>query len=224
VALGASLAALACSSGGERGASDGWVEDFDLAGRTLAPTGRNEFFVLEPGYRLVLASEDAKLVITVLDETRRIGGTTTRVVEEREEEHGALAEISRNFFAIDPASGDVFYFGEEVDLYEDGALSGHEGAWRADEPGAKAGLIMPGSPRVGARYSQEIAPGKALDRAEVVALDAVVRTPAGTFERCLRTLETSGLDPKEHESKLYAPGVGLVQEEDLLLVEHGFAR
>jgi len=39
-------------------------------------------------------------------------------VEEREEVDGELKEISRNFFAICREHGDVFYFGEEVDIRE----------------------------------------------------------------------------------------------------------
>jgi hypothetical protein len=74
---------------------------------------------------------------------------------------------------------------------------------------------------LGAQYQQEIAPGKAMDRAEVVGLDEVVKTQAGEFKGCLKTEETNLLKPNEKESKLYVPGVGLVQEESLTLVRHG---
>ncbi len=37
-------------------------------------TGRNQYFILEPGYQLVLEGKESKLVITVLNETRKIGG------------------------------------------------------------------------------------------------------------------------------------------------------
>ncbi len=40
-----------------------------------------------------------------------VDGVVTRIVEERETEKGHLVEISRNFFALDPSTGDVCYFG-----------------------------------------------------------------------------------------------------------------
>ena len=44
-----------------------------------------------------------------------------------------------------------------------------------------------------------------------------MKTPAGTFKDCLRVEETSGIAPDEKGYKTYAPGVGLIQDEDLLL-------
>jgi hypothetical protein len=143
-------------------------------------------------------------------------------VEEREWKKGRLKEVSRNFLAICAATGDVFYFGEDVDIYRDGKVASHAGAWRAGEKDAKAGLLMPGRPRVGMRYYQEIAPGEAMDRAEVMRLDEPLETPAGSFPRCLRTTEGSALDPLEKDDKVYAPGIGLVKDEDLLLTRYGF--
>lgn len=43
----------------------------------------------------------------MLDETRTIAGIETRVVEERETVDGALAEVSRNFFAIEKGTNSV---------------------------------------------------------------------------------------------------------------------
>lgn len=200
-----------------------WREDFGLAQRSLSSTGKSEFFVLEPGFELVLANDDEQLTITVLEETRAIGSVTTRVIEEREEKKGKLVEVSRNFFAIDPATGDAFYFGEEVDMYKNGAITSHGGAWLAGENGARAGMIMPGKPAIGSRYYQELAPGKAMDRAEIVGLTEMLKTPAGTFHGCLKTREGTALNEKEHETKTYAPGIGLIQDEDLLLVRSGYA-
>ena len=58
----------------------------------------------------------------------------------------------------------------------------------------------------------------ALDRAEIVSLTAVVETPAGTFEGCLETEETNPLEPGAAETKVYAPGIGLVQDAEARLV------
>lgn len=193
-----------------------WTDEFHLAERSFSPTGRNRFFILEPGYTIVIESKSDKVIITALDQTKKIGGVVTRIVEEREFEDGELVEVSRNFFAICTATSDVFYFGEEVDDYKDGKIVDHGGAWRADEKGCKAGIIMPGTALLGARHYQEIAPN-AMDRAEIIADDVTMTTPAGTFTNCIRVKETSPLEPGDICYKTYAPGIGMIQDEDLLL-------
>ncbi|MDF1597906.1 MAG: hypothetical protein P1T08_17640 [Acidimicrobiia bacterium] len=199
-----------------------WQSEFGLDQCDLATVGGNDYFILEPGFQLVLESAAERLVITVLDETATIDGVETRIVEEREWRGDSLIEVSRNFFATCAATGDVFYFGEEVDDYASGEVVNHTGAWLAGEAGAGAGLIMPAQPRIGMRYFQEVAPEVAMDRAEVVSLTHTLETPAGTFSDCLRTQEGSALKPGEREFKTYAPGIGLVQDQSLLLVAYGY--
>src|SRR5258705_6117045 len=77
-----------------------WQDQFDLKSCNLQTTGKNEYFILEPGYQLQLKGDDELLHITVLAETRVVDGVTTRVVEEREWKDGALYEVARNYFAI----------------------------------------------------------------------------------------------------------------------------
>ena len=182
----------------------------------------NPFFSLEPGFRLVLEGEEdgeeIRVVITVLNKTKVITGVTTRVVEERETIDGELFEVSRNYYAICNRDNSVVYFGEDVDFYENGVIVGHDGAWRAGVNGAKPGIIMPGVQLLGARYMQEIAPGVALDRAETVSVTSDVETPAGSFKRCLKTKETTPLEPGV-TFKFYAPDIGLVKDGVLELVE-----
>lgn len=199
-----------------------WQTEFNLEDRELSDTGENDFFILVPGYQLVLESDSEHLLIIVTDETREINGITTRVLEERETRNGELYEISRNFYAIDNATGDVFYFGEEVDFYENGEVVRHTGAWLAFEENSVPGIIMPGVPSVGMRYFQEIAPDVAMDRAEIVSLSETFSTLAGEFVDCLVTEESTPLEPKVKERKTYAPGIGLIQDERLLLVSHGY--
>jgi hypothetical protein len=194
---------------------------------TFSSTGANPFFILEPGYRQVFRGEDegepAELVITVLGETRTVDGVETRVVEERESVDGELVEISMNFFAICEETDSVFYFGEEVDDYEDGEVVSHSGEWLAGQDGAEAGIAMPGTVLLGSRYHQETAPGVAMDRAEIVSMDETLETPAGTFEDVLAILETTPLEPDAEEIKYYAAGIGLLQDQELKLEEYGFA-
>lgn len=193
---------------------------------TFTSTGTNPFFILEPGYEMVFRGEEdgepAELIITVLDETKQVDGIETRVVEERESADGELVEISRNFFAICEETNSVFYFGEEVDDYEDGEIVSHSGEWLAGGDNATAGIMMPGTVLLGARYYQEIAPGVALDRAEIVGMDETVETPAGTFENVLAILETTPIEPDASEIKYHAAGIGLIQDKELKLEEYGF--
>jgi hypothetical protein len=203
------------------GSNTPWQEEFGISDCKLLTEGRNTYFILEPGFQLVLEGDDTKLVVTVLDETRTVDGIVTRVVEEREWEDGELYEVSRNFFAMCEATKDVFYFGEDVDFYEGGKVVRHEGAWLAGTGGNRAGLIMPGTPSLGMRYYQEIAPGVAMDRAEIVSLDATCKTPAGTFPKCMKVKEGTALDVNETEYKYHAPGIGLIRDEDLRLTKFG---
>ncbi|MHC4663498.1 MAG: hypothetical protein ACYS8W_17700, partial [Planctomycetota bacterium] len=200
---------------------------FGLEDRKLVTTGKSRFFILEPGYKLVLEGKEGdrkvRMEIIVTDKTRKVAGVECRVVEEHETINGELYEISINFFAICPETKSVFYFGEEVDFYKDGKVIGHAGAWIAGEDGAKPGLIMPGEAVLGGRFYQEVAPKVAMDRCELVDLDAKITTPAGKFVNCLKTFESNPLDG-ESEYKMHAPGIGLVQDENLLLIEYGYEK
>jgi hypothetical protein len=199
-----------------------FTDSFLVDEKDLATSGRNPYFILEPGYQLVLEDKKEKeiLVITVLEETKKIAGIETRVVEERETIDGQPKEVSRNFFAICKRTNSVYYFGEEVDEYKNGKVAAHPGAWIHGEKSARFGLLMPGQPLLGARYYQEVAPGVAMDRAEVVSLTETYETPAGKFEKVLKIEETTPLEP-DRTVKHYAAGIGLIHDGGLKLVKHG---
>src|SRR5262245_15775011 len=139
IAAATALLAFGTGTQGSQGDSS-WTQEFSLEADELTSTGRNPYFMLEPGYRLVLQQGNERLTITVLAETRRVNGVETRVVEERETKDGALVEVSRNYFAISKRTNSVFYFGEDVDMYKNGKITSHEGAWLAGVAGAKPGL------------------------------------------------------------------------------------
>lgn len=222
------VASLAVAVAGVRAEDKPFRDTFAVPEGNFVSTGKNTYFILEPGYQLAYAGEEdgkkSVLIITVLSETKKVANVETRVVEERETVDGTLTEVSRNYFAVDKATNDIYYFGEDVDTYKDGKVAGHEGSWLAGVNGAMYGLIMPGAPKEGDRYCQEVAPGVAMDRAEIVSLTEKVKTPAGKFENCLKTKETSGLNPKEKAYKYYAPGVGLLRDADLKLTKYGMVK
>jgi len=199
-----------------------FTDSFRLDECTFKSTGANPYFILEPGYQLILEGQEKKefvrLVITVLNETVMVNGVETRVVEELETADSQLVEISRNYFAICEQTNSVFYFGEDVDIYEGGEVVSHAGAWRAGENGARSGVVMPGIVLLGARFFQEVAPEVAMDRAEILSLSEVLETPAGTFEDVLKIKETTPLEPNAKDYKFYAPGIGLIQDGVLKLV------
>ncbi len=205
--------------------------------------GANPYFSLEPGYQLVLEGEEdgeeIRVVVTVRNETESVDGVSTRVVEEWEWVDGILVEISKNFFARCEQTNDIYYFGEDVDLCEaglelvdgvflcEGEEPDHEGAWRAGENKAKAGLIMPGTFLLGSKYFQERARrDDAVDRGENVAMGLKVKTPAGLFQNCVEVVDTNpadgACDIEDGDVKIYCPQVGLVMDEDLELVCYGF--
>jgi hypothetical protein len=201
-----------------------FTEQFNLSSCTWASNGKNDYFVLQPGYQAVFESrkgaDRGHLQITVLNETRTVGGVETRIVEERETRNGELIEVSRNFFAICKETNDVFYFGEDVDMYKGGKITSHEGSWTA-EGSARPGLFMPSRPLLGARFYQEIAPKVAMDRVEIVSDSELVKTPAGDFRDCVKTEETTPLEPNMRDYKVFARGVGLVKDGELLLTKYG---
>jgi hypothetical protein len=221
------LAAFVCVYGQKADSKRLFTESFNQDSCTFSTSGQNMYFVLEPGFQLTLQVADGKdsvkLVITVLNETKKIGNVETRIVEENEAVNGKTVEISRNYFAFCKQTSSVFYFGEEVDIYKDGVIINHAGAWIAEGKN-KAGIGMPGQILLGARYYQEVAPGVAMDRAEIISMTDTLKTPAGAFINCLKTEETNALKPKEKEYKIYAPGIGLIKDEELLLVKFGFKK
>jgi hypothetical protein len=206
-----------------------FLQSFAVDVKELVTQGESPFYILKPGYQSTYEGKDGaksgKLVITVLNETKAVGGVDTRIVEEREWNGGGeLIEVSRNYFALHPATGDVYYFGEDVDMYKKGKVVNHEGTWHHGSNGAKFGLLIPGKPALGMRFYQELAKGVAMDRVEIVSLTDKVTTRAGAFERCVKTKETTPLEILAREYKFYAPGVGLVKDGDLELVSHQFVR
>jgi hypothetical protein len=201
-----------------------FTSSFLLENCTFKTRGVNPYFILQPGYRIVLESEEEKVRITVLDETEVVDGVETRVVEEREWEKDGeeliLDEVSRNFVAICKETNSVVYFGEDV---VDGQGNPLPDGWRAGEKGARPGLLMPGTILLGSRYYQEIAPeNSALDKGQIVKMQDECKIGGRDFEDCVTIHDTTDCDPDEKDPKVYAKGVGLVRDEDLEVVRYGF--
>lgn len=171
----------------------------------------NPYFPLPVGLVHVLEGGGFKVQFSVLNQTKVIGGVTTRVIEEREWLNGNLFEVSYNWFVQAP-NGTVCYYGEDV---FDGSGNKIGGSWIAyddlNNPNFRPGILMPGSPAVGQTYYQEVAPPVAQDRGNNVRFEPSYTTPAGTFNNVLYVEET----PPSY--KRYAPGIGLIYDDGALL-------
>jgi hypothetical protein len=201
-----------------------FTSDFSIERCKFEPDGRqNPYFSLNPGDQVTLEGEEdgqaVKVEITVEDETRKINFTTpkgaamsllARVIVEKEWHDGTLVEISHNWFSRCRQTHDVFYFGEAVDLYENGAVTSHDGSWEAGVAGAQPGIVMPARFLLGSRYVQEQAPGVALDQSEHVGMGLTLRLAGKTLKDCVAVAETTPLEPGTVSDKVYCPGVGLV--------------
>jgi hypothetical protein len=200
--------------------------------QSFSPTVDNPYLPFAVGDEWILGGHDQGetigLQITVLRGTERFkfasGKVDTRIVRETEwvdsdgdgviDDDEDLLEVSWNFFA-QTGTGTVCYFGEEVDIYEDGEVVSHEGAWRADDPGNAPGIFMPANPEVGMTFQQEVAEGIAEDRATIVKSGSAT-VDAGTFPQTITVRDFNPLDGSR-STKIYAFGVGLIRDDRLEL-------
>jgi hypothetical protein len=139
------------------------------------------------------------------------------IMEDREFINGELEEVALDYLAQDD-DGTVYYLGEDVDNYKNGKIVAHEGAWLYGKDTKKLGVLMPAHPRVGQKFSPEDVGKITKENDVVVSLTEKATVPAGKFENCMKVKETNS--DGETEEKLYAPGVGAIKEEDLLLKSH----
>lgn len=203
-------------------------DSFNLKNCTFSTTGTNPYFILQPGYQTVYAGiedkEPLNTTVTVLNQTKVVGdGIETRIVQEKDVngKTGDVKEITDDYFAICKETNSVFYFGENTSNYENGKVVDHEGSWQHGTNNARAGLIMPGIILLGSKYYQEIAPGVAMDKSEIIGVNDTVKVPAGSFSDVITMKETSDLEPAV-EDNLHAPGVGQVIDGGLKLVKYGY--
>ena len=142
------------------------------------------------------------------------------ILREMEFDNNQLVEDSLNHFA-QADDGTVYYFGEIVDIYQNGVVTSHEGSWlvggptRDSDPPETANaphpfVFMPANPQQGDAFKQEDLYPYVDETDQVVAVNQTVTVPAGTYTNVIQVLESSRLDPST-EDKWYAPGVGVIQ-------------
>ena len=168
----------------------------------------NPWFPLLRGTRWVYTGvKDGKPtrdVVTVTDQTKTIAGVPCVAVRDRLYMRGRLEERTTDWYSQD-SHDNVWYFGENTaELDARGHVTSTEGTWKAGLDGAKAGIYIPGHPRLGQNGLQEFLKGHAEDHFEVIGV-------LGT--NTLVTKEWTPLEPGVIDHKMYVRGIGTVLEQ-----------
>ncbi len=117
---------------------------------------------------------------------------------------GSINEVAYDLYA-QADDGSVWYFGEDVLDFRDGAIVVTEGTWLAGKDGPAA-MIMPADPQVGDVYRPENAPGFVFEEVTVVSVSEALDAPLGPIEGGLLVSELH-MDGST-EDKFFAPGYG----------------
>jgi hypothetical protein len=146
--------------------------------------------------------------VTLLPETRIVAweGQEVEVAVSQYTAYldGKITEVAMDLYA-QADDGSVWYFGEDVFDFRDGAIVVTEGTWLAGRDGPAA-MIMPGNPQVGDVYRPENAPGFVFEEVTVAAVGLTLDGPLGAVEGGMRASELHA--DGSIEEKIFAPGYG----------------
>jgi hypothetical protein len=117
---------------------------------------------------------------------------------------GRIEEVALDRYAQDDA-GSVWYFGEDVFNYADGAVADTDGTWLAGIDGPAA-MIMPAHPKVGGVNRAENVPGLVFEEVTTRTVDKTVQGPRGPVAGAIIGSELH--DDGTREDKYFAPGYG----------------
>jgi hypothetical protein len=189
-------------------------ERVDLAAPTFSdPTNvTNPLFpVSQQASVLLLGRVDGQAFrteVTLLPETRIIEWQGQRI-EALVSQYaaflgGRIHEVAYDFYAQDDA-GAVWYLGEDVFNFKDGAIADTHGTWIAGKDGPAA-MIMPADPQVGDVYRPENIPGLIFEEVTVKAVGETRDGPVGPVKGVMigQELHMEG----DLEDKAFAPGYG----------------
>jgi len=180
----------------------------------------NEWMPLKPGTRFVYEGttiEDDgtavphRVVITVTDLTKVIGGVRTAVTWDLDYSDGELVEAELAFFAQD-TSGTVWRMGEYPEEYEEGKFVAAR-PWIHGFEDARAGIMMPAKPEVGTpSYAQGWGPAvQWTDRGQVDQMGQKTCVRTSCYDDVLVIAETSESEADAQQLKYYARGMGNVR-------------
>jgi hypothetical protein len=159
-------------------------------------------------------NQQLRIKRTVLDRTRTFTAGAVAfeamVVKDRVWADGKLIERTIDFFAQDD-SGAVRYLGENVDNIRNGHVVDHHGGWLYGRDTQKIGVLIPGNVHVGVHWLSEDAPPITVEHDRVVAEIPKVEVRGQTYDHAVKVREFA-LPDKEVEYKVYAKGVGVIDE------------
>ena len=192
--------------------------DPEINPANFSTTINNPYFPLKPGttYEYQAHTVDGLITnfVAVTHKTKMILGVTCVEVHDTVFLNGQKTEDTLDWYAQD-GDGNVWYFGEDSEDLTKGRVSSLAGSWTGGVHGAEPGIVMEAHPKVGDAYRQELLLNEAEDFARVLSLDESVKVPFGSFDNCLKTTESSGVEPGTVEFKFYAPGIGVVFVNDV---------
>jgi hypothetical protein len=174
---------------------------------------------------------ERRIVATVSDVTKEVGGVRALLTWEQDFDDGVMIEEELGFDAQDSV-GNIWHLGEYRETYEEAEFIGGR-VWVVNDPGgAQAGILMPADPQPGdPSFSQGFAPppwnwddrGRAREFVEETCVEA------GCYSDVLVVEEFEPSVPDAFQLKYYARDVGHVQvgwdganeaeQEELELVE-----
>lgn len=183
----------------------------------------NPWLPLETGSHLAIAGADptsgeVTRIIVTGPGPEVLGVATTQILDE-EWADGHVQERTFDLVAPD-REGNLWYFGEDVTNFEYDAkgrqvAASTDASWRGGEAGALPGILVPGAPVAGQSLFIGKAPAaREMAYWEVISTDATVDGPAGHFTNVLQLRLGSPLEPDSRAMRFYAPGIGLIREED----------
>ncbi|MGH2606532.1 MAG: hypothetical protein ACRDG5_08055 [Anaerolineales bacterium] len=146
--------------------------------------------------------------VTLLPRTKTIfwNGQQVEVLESQyvADLDGRIHEVARDWYA-QADDGSVWYFGEDVFNYKDGALVDTHGTWLAGRDGPAA-MIMPAFHQAGDVYRPENIPGLVFKEVIVQSIGITVDGPSGPTPGAIivRELHIDG----SYQEKTFAPGYG----------------
>ena len=221
------LAACQAGPGPGKGAQRSAPEDcspppLQRADFPQLPRIDNRFRPLTPGMQFqldgVVVGVDGvrhphRIETTVTELTKRIDGVNTLAVFERDFHDGRITESELAFMAQDN-HGAVWNLGEYPEVYDGDTLLGAPSAWLSGVGGARPGIELPGTPRVGdAAFAEGVAPNVNFkDCAFVFQTGQRVCVGEDCHDGVLVVDEFAPASKKEgHQRKFYAPGLGTVK-------------
>ncbi len=177
----------------------------------------NPYLPLIPGttffYQKINANSTETIEFQVTHATKNILGVQCTEIRDIVRINGVITEDTLDWFAQDN-DGNVWYFGELSQEFENGELASLSGSWKAGVDDAQPGIVMKAHPLVGDFYRQEFFLGDAEDAAEIISIADSQTVPYGNFNNLLTIKEFTPIEPDALEHKFYAPGIGLILELD----------